>query len=337
MNDVKFDLNSIYFLQKSSRQIEGRVSDSSHSFDKLCSAAREEATRFSDDCCREASKVRDGIVKLQAQIREIELQKNGAIDKKRDELQCPTPPDICTDDNEERKDAVMAAYRESVSEIDEQNAKIRDENEQIDSYAKKCDEAIAEINEIIVKLKAIEESIRRESDEIRSCADAFNSKVYDIKNRNRFTVSACASFNYALTKAYEMAERIETFDTYSLSSGYDIPRQFVIRNTHSHISDTGIVSSGISFTTPSSSTEDTLQITSEQDVQNGEITVNEKKAEAFFDKISGHDKIQMPSGNVRFLGGKAFHAKMKELGYQLAVQKDGTIIDKNRMIHWEKI
>ena len=45
----------------------------------------------------------------------------------------------------------------------------------------------------------------------------------------------------------------------------------------------------------------------------------------------------MPSGNIRFLGGKAFNAKMNELGYKLTAQADGTVIDKNRMVHWEKI
>ncbi len=66
-------------------------------------------------------------------------------------------------------------------------------------------------------------------------------------------------------------------------------------------------------------------------------SVTEKNSDAFFRAIKGYKRVAMPSGNVRFLGGKSFNAKMADLGYERVTQSDGSVIDKNGMIHWEKI
>ncbi|MBQ7333211.1 MAG: hypothetical protein IJW38_02560, partial [Clostridia bacterium] len=343
MNDVNFDLSSIDFLQKTSRGLDGEVRDCAHQFEKLCSMTETENAHFQNDCQREEKKIHESINNLRSEIGEIEQKKKEALSKKQKEQPKPNPPSVPSDCTPEQKNAIAKAYHQRVSEVEEQNAKIRKQNEAIDAYAKKCDEAIPKIEEIIAKLQNIEMLIKKEADRIRAQTGELAHKVYSLKTENRFIASSCASFNYALERAYEMAQRIEMLSTYSMCGGYDMSRQFTIKNTHTHFTGGSIFTGGNSFSSApsSSSSGNTSPVTSStsatQASNSGEITVTEKKSADFFNAINGYNKVAMPSGNIRFLGGKSFNAKMNSLGYTLVTQPNGSIIDKNGMVHWEKI
>ena len=342
MNDVKFDLNSISFVQKSSSGLDSHVGDCAHTFERLCSTVETENAHFQNDCQREIKKVHEGINRLRSDMREIENKKKEALSQKQKEQPKPNPPSIPADCPPEQKNAIAKAYHQRVAQVEEQNAKIRKRNQEIDAYAKRCDEALPRIEEMIAKLQAIEDTMRKEIATVAARVSEVSSKAYAIKIENRFIVSSCASFNYALDRAYEMAQRIEMMTSYSKGASYDMSRQFTIKNTHSHISSGSIFGRGNAFSTTYTSNisyDDSTETTQEAKTVNydGEITVTEKNSDAFFKAIKGHKKVAMPSSNIRFLGGKSFNAKMADLGYARVTQPDGSVIDKNGMIHWEKI
>ncbi len=334
MNDVNFDLSYIDFLRKSAHEVEADTRECAYSFEKLCGTVESEHSLFQAECQKEMKKVQGGILKLQQEMRAIEHQKKDALAKKQKEEKIPSPPDVPSNCSEEQRNAIMSSYRQKVSQIEQKNAQIRKQNEAIDAYTKRCDEAISKIQEILVKLNEMDANIKKESERARARVSELSFKAFDVKRDNHAVASAAASFNYALSRAYEMAERIEMLSAYSNVSSYDISRQFSIKNNHSHISAGSVFSSSSSTSFSSSAySAPTPQSTV---ASNGEITVNEKKADAFFSALSGESKIAMPSANIRHLGGKAFNAKMNSLGYTLITQPDGSIIDKNGMIHWEK-
>lgn len=336
MNDINFDLSYIDFLRKSAHEVEGNTRECAYSYEKLCGTVESEHSLFQAECQKEMRKVQNGIIKLQQEIREIEHKKQDALSKKQKEEKIPSPPSIPSNCTEEQRNAVMSRYRQAVSQIEQKNAQIRKKNNEIDAYAKRCDEAISKIQEILEKLKALDDHIKKESEKIRARVQELSFKAFDVKRDNQAVATAAASFNYALSRAYEMAERIELLSTYSNVSSYDIARQYTIKNSHSHIASPTVFSSFSNSTSANVSSSTYSAPTSQTSQSSGEITVNEKNETAFFSAISGHSKIAMKSANIRHLGGKAFNAKMNSLGYTLITQPNGSIIDKNGMIHWEK-
>ena len=335
MNDINFDLSYIDFLRKSAHEVEGNTKECAYSYEKLCGVVESEHSLFQAECQKEMRKVQNGIIKLQQEIREIEHKKQDALSKKQKEEKIPSPPSIPANCTEEQRNAVMSRYRQAVSQIEQKNAQIRKKNNEIDAYAKKCDEATVKIQEILEKLKALDDHIKKESEKIRARVQELSFKAFDVKRDNHAVATAAASFNYALERAYEMAERIELLSAYSNVSSYDIARQYTIKNSHSHIASPTVFSS-LSNTASSNVSSSTYSAPTPQASSSGEITVNEKNADAFFSAISDKNKIAMKSANIRHLGGKAFNAKMSSLGYILITQQNGSIIDKNGMIHWEK-
>ena len=67
-----------------------------------------------------------------------------------------------------------------------------------------------------------------------------------------------------------------------------------------------------------------------------ELLITAKDKNAFFEAARGAIRIKMPSANLHRLGGKAFTAEMNDLGFFTVPQSDGSLIDLNGMIHWEK-
>ena len=336
MNDVKFDLNSVYFLEKPARELESGISDYAYEFDKLYSRNEEERSGFTEHLASSKKQVGDMIARLRRNLFEIEERKREANEKKQNEIPPVTPPTVPQGSADEQRKSINEAYESRVREVDEANARIREQNEKIDAYTAACDEAASKTEEIITKLKDIDEEIGKVGEDVISTMAELSASAYNQKSKNRSTASASAIFTYAISQTYEAALAIESMHAHSPRGVSDIAGQFVIKNTHTHER---------AFSR-SHSTQDIGRIEITTDTKNDimpdessseKITVSERNADDFFRRIEGKRIIEMPSANIRFLGGRAFKTKMEALGYKLTENGDGAVIDKNRMIRWEKI
>lgn len=330
MNDVKFDLNGIQFAEKTTREVESKISDCVYDFEKVCSRIDEQYTTFQSEKTKSENKIHDRISQVQNMITAVERQKSEALQKKQKELSPPQPASIPQNCSQEQRQSIMSKNREEARHVEEKNAEIRKKNREIDEYAYKCDGVIAKLKEIITEMKPLEDHVKKESTRVDGVIKDFRSKAYETKNSNRHTVSTMKTFNYAMSRAYEYAQRIELLNPRAISTRYDTYRQYNIKNTHTHVASASVFSSGTSKHFSSSN----VNTTSNSDVDE---VVTERDMTSFFAQINGKSKVNMPSANIRRLGGKKFTDKMEEMGYVLIHNDDGSIIDKNGIVHWEKI
>ena len=242
MIDVKFDLNGIQFAEKTTREAEAKISDCAYEFEKVCSHIDEQYTYFQSEKTKAENKIHERISQVQNMINAVERQKSEALQKKQKELSPPRPASIPQNCSPEEKQSIMSKNREEARRVEEKNAEIRKKNAQIDEYAHKCDVVISKLKEFIEKMKPLEGHIKKEGTRVDGVIKNFRSVAYETKNANRHTVSIMATFNSALSRAYESAQKIELLNPRAISSRYDTYRQFNIKNTHTHIASSSVFS-----------------------------------------------------------------------------------------------
>lgn len=333
MTDAKFDLNGIDFVSKSTREIESTVSNCAYDFEKVCSTFNSEYSTFQSDKTKAENDVQTKITAVQRMISETENEKKSASQKKQKEKSYPPQPSIPEKATPNEKQSIISSYQEQVRRINTENEQIRKENQKIDEYIHRCDEVVSKLKEIIEKMRPYIDRIKKSGSHVTTVVEDFRMKTFETKNSNKRVVSTMKIFNTTLSRVRDSAQKIMLLNPISISSSYDVNRQFTIKNTHNHVTSASIFSSsGVSSAgnITSSSYASSSTATDKSDV------INEKDADAFFEMIEGRDTVSMPSSNVRKLGGKKFTDKMKQLGYETVIQDNGAIIDKNGIVHWEK-
>jgi hypothetical protein len=125
---------------------------------------------------------------------------------------------------------------------------------------------------------------------------------------------------------YRDAEAIYNMKPVDIRGYSYIDRQFEVRNRRATASHVG----GVDFRPYSAVTENGKKALGKQNV------IREKEASAFFDVINGSQRIKMPSANLHRLGGKSFISKMNDMGYTMSAHADGSFVDADGMIVWEK-
>ena len=333
MIDAKFDLSGIEFVGKSTREIETTISNCAYDFEKVCSTLNSEYSAFQSDKSRAESGVQNKINQVSQIISQVESDKKSALQQKQKEKSYPPKPSIPSNASNEEKQSIVSSYQDRVRKIDIENQQIRKENQKIDEYAHRCDVAISQLKEIVEKMRPFIARIKTVGSHVTTVVEDFRMKIYETKNSNKIVVSSVKTFNTALSRAHDAAQKIVLLEPRRVSGYYDVDKQFTIKNNHNHSASPSIYSfSGVSS---GGNIQSGSYATSSATVDTSDI-INEKDVDAFFDMIEGKDEVSMPSSNIRKLGGRKFTDKMKLLGYETVIQDNGAIIDKNGIVHWEK-
>lgn len=340
MSDICFDINYMNSLQGDLIKAEGSVKDYIYSFSEMSKKLENELSSFNGESIKAARTIYSQISEIRDMISEINGKITDAKAKKQNEIEIPPRPSIPANATQEQASQIMSAYNSKVSQIEAKNAKIRAENQKIDEFVSKCTEAKAKLEELIPHLRQLEEQLKSQIEHTVSQVHSSIGQVRGICNEGSFINSAMSEFNYAFGCTYTAAEALYMYSPHSISGYSFMDKQFVIKNTHSHILGSGAgffgASGGASSGYTSSSSADYDEDDAEEIEVDEEITVRDRDEDTFLSSIKGYSKIKMPSVNLHKLGGKKFISKMNQLGYEIVTKKDGTFIDSNGMISWEK-
>ena len=331
MSDICFDLRYMSTVNSDCNSAECEVGNCISGFAKVSQRMENELASFSTDGIKAVRAIQAHILEVRDLIRDTENKALCAEGKRQKEIQPPQKPSVPSNASPEQKNAIISSYHERVSRVDAENAEIRRQNERIDEYLKRCNAAKQQLEEIISKLYEAEALLKNEIERTVACVHEFMGQAHGITAYNARINSAMREFTYAFGEVYRAAEKLYLAEPSSIHSYSYVDRQFVIKNTHSHI----LTSGGGSF---NFSGDESIAIKTENkngEPEDAEILIRERSEEAFFASISGAKKIKMPSANLHKLGGKKFVAKMNGMGYTLITQADGSAIDSNGMLHWE--
>ena len=324
MSDIRFDLRYMNSVLGEINKAENDVSDSIEGMRKIAVTMESEFSSFSAEGIKATRKIQSLIFEIRDLISKLERKASNAEKNKEKEIDIPPKPSIPTNATPEQSNEILSAYYDTVSRIEEQNAKIRARNRRIDEYISKCNEAKP-------KLEA-EESLKGEIDNAIPAVHEFMGQASSANNQGSRINSAMKEFNSVFRETYEDAERLYLLDPTGISGYSYNDKQFVIKNTHSHI----LASSGdVEFSYSPERSNESREIEEKTTVTDEELLIRDKTPEEFFEKIKGIRKIKMPSSNLHRLGGKRFTERMNDLGYKLVTQPDGSTIDNNGMLHWE--
>lgn len=332
MSDIRFDLNYMNIILGDGYKAENEVSDSIHGMQKLTQKMEGELSSFSGEGTKSVRSIQAYIYEIRDLMSELDRKSSNAEKQRQKELKPPTRPSVPSNATPEQKNAIMSAYNDKVSQVEKQNAEIRKQNERIDAYISKCNEAKSKLEAEISALHQIEATIKSEIELAVTRVHEFMGQAHGINNQGARVNSAMSEFNQAFREAYDSAERLYLMEPSSISAYSFNDKQFVIKNTHSHI----LGSSGVSFNYSSEHSEIKEAKKEKPKIKADELLIKDKDECAFFEKLAGENKIKMPSANLHRLGGKKFTEKMNSLGYTLVTQADGSTIDINGMLHWEK-
>lgn len=332
MNDIHFDLNYMNIIRRDCGGAEKEVSDSIAGFAKIAQKMGGEISSFSAEGVKAIRNIQAQIHQVRDLMREIDGKASCAESKRQNEIKYPQRPTIPSNATPEQRNAIVSSYNSKVSQIDAKNAEIRKQNERIDQYKKKCDEAKKQLEEIISQLHQVEEALKSAVEHAVSRANEFVGQANSIMNQNARVNTAMKEFTYAFHQAYEDAERLYMLEPSTVRSYSFVDKQFVIKNTHTHILGS---SSGVSFNFSSDDSVPRNQEKKEKP-RDTELLIKDRDEATFFAKAEETDKIKMPSANLHKLGGKKFIAKMNDMGYTLVTGEDGSTIDSSGMLHWER-
>lgn len=332
MIDICFNLSYMSIILRDSNGAENEVSNCIAGFAKVSQRMESELSSFSGEGMKAVREIQARISEIRDLTREVDSKASRAESRKQKEIQPPQRPSVPSNATPEQRNAVMSAYNNKVSQVEAKNAEIRKQNERIDAYIKKCNEAKSQLEEIISKLHQIEEALKSEIERAVSRVHEFTGQAHGIMNYNARINSAMQEFTHAFRETYESAERLYLLEPSSIHGYSYIDKQFVIKNTHSHILD----SSGASFSFSGDDSKSTKKEKRKEEPKDTELLIKTRDENEFFAEAEGAGKIKMPSANLHKLGGKKFIAKMNEMGYTLIAQEGDSFIDSNGMLHWEK-
>lgn len=342
MSDVCFDLNYMHTLLGDGYKAENEVSESVYNFEKVTQKMESELSSFSGEGIKAIRGIQSSIFEIKDLISDVDRKIVNAKKQKQEEIKPPSKPSVPANATKEQANAVMSAYHDKVSQVDAQNAEIRAKNQRIDEYVSRCEGAKYELEAIISQLHQLEDSIKSEIDLAVSRVHEAIGPAKDAVNQGSRASKAMGEYNYAFKSTYEDAEKLYMLEPTKISYSMSIDRIFEIRNNHSHMSTGGFSFSSFGMQpgggafSSSSNTASSSAYTATSTSSEEELLVRDRDEATFFAKISGISKIKMPSSSVHKLGGKRFNDKMSALGYSAVLQPDGSKIDINGLIHWEK-
>jgi hypothetical protein len=332
MSDVKFELNYMHTVYKNFNEAKSDLDTSVDDFVKVCQKAEGESSSFINEGRKACNDVVDYIHQINDDIRVIQGKRRNAMGQKKDEIPLPNPPSIPKDASPEAKANIIQKYNETVYFIKKQNEKIRENNNKIDEYIKKCDKAIKDLETLISRLNKINDSIKKTMSSTNNQVKDFLNVKNSFINDGKIICSVASEFSKVFYETIDIATRIEMFEEYKFSSQNMIDRQFVIKNNHSRSSNGFAFDfSGLDFAQTETKEESKEKIANDE-----EILVKDRDEESFFANIQGVNKFKMPSSNLHRLGGKKFISKMQSVGFELIVLDNGSTIDNNGMLHWER-
>lgn len=333
MSDIRFDLRYMNSVLGEINKAENDVSDSVEGMRKIAVTMESELSSFSSEGIKATRKIQSFIFEIKDLLSELNSKISNAEKMREKEIDPPSKPSIPTNASPEQRNAIISAYYDTVSRIEEQNEKIRTNNQRIDTYVSKCIEAKPNLEAKIRELHQIEESLKSEIDQVLPEVHEFMGQATSVNNQGSRINSAMKEFNTAFRETYEDAEKLYLMNPTGISGYSYNDKQFVIKNTHSHTLASNSV--GVGFTYSSTQSDESKETEEKPRLLDEEILIRDKDPEEFFKKITGIVKIKMPSSNLHRLGGKRFTEKMNNLGYKLVTQPDGSTIDNNGMLHWE--
>ena len=335
MTDIRFDLNYMHMLQGDFTKAEGDVVSCAQGFQSVSQKMEGELSAFNAEGVKTVREIQSHIFEIRDMKSDIDRKIAGAESKRKKEVEIPPRPSVPSNATDEQRSAIMSAYNDKVSQIQAQNAKIRDENQKIDEFKEKCEGAKVRLEELISKLHQLEESAKKEIEHTASKVHSFMGQANSIRNDFSKASVAISDFNHAFRETYDAAQALYLMEPSSIRSFSYNDKQFVIKNTHSHILGSGSFV-GFDFSGGDKRESSFKAESFEKADKDVEILIKDKDAQSFFESARDAKLIKMPSSNLHKLGGKKFTAQMNENGYTLITQKDGSTIDSSGMLHWEK-
>lgn len=336
MNDVCFNMYNLSFVPGACLETENKVKESIVGLAEVAHKLKNEITEFSLYGKKVLLDIQGAISEVSSMISAVGQKASSAQSKKQQEVSPPAKPSVPADATPEKKAAIAAEYQEKAARVQAQNEKIREQNGRVDEYVSRCNAAKSELEEILAKLHEIESAARGEIESATSRAHELLRRTNDSVNQNATVNVAMKEFCYVFDRAYEAAQKLYEMKPSEIRGHSYVDRIFEIRNTHHGRSSSG--GPGFRFSTGESAESTALASvkTKKSDEKTDELLVKARDEDSFFEAAKGASRIKMPSGNLHKLGGKAFLAKMKERGFVTMAQSDGSTIDLNGMIHWER-
>jgi len=335
MSDIRFDLNYMSIVLNDCYKTEGEVTDSIHGMQQIAQKMESELSSFGVESARATRSIQAYIYEIRDLMSELDRKAARAEKQRQKEIKPPSKPSIPANATPEQKNAAMSAYNEAVSRVEKQNAQIRAENQRIDEYVSKCNDAKSRLEAEIPELHRLEQAIKSETELALSRVHEFMGQAHAINSQGPRIASAMGEFNQAFRETYDSAQMLYLMEPTSISAYSYNDKQFVIKNTHTHILGSGRPT--FNYSSDTSNVSKTQEVKKEKPKEKpSELLIKDRDESVFFEKLSGESKIKMPSANLHRLGGKKFTEKMKSLGYTLVTQPDGSSIDINGMLHWEK-
>ncbi len=331
MNDICFEMNNLYFAWRACAEAQSTVRESIFGFDDAVRKLENELSLFNNDVKTAVSDIQNHISAVKNMIEKTEQKLAAANGKKRQEIKPPERPSVPQNAPAALKNAIICDYQKRAEHTYEQNANIREQNRVLDEYISKCNGAKKELEAVIGEFYRLEAMIKSEAAAANSAVGDFLGRARDISGRGTKINAAMGEFYRVFDRVYLAAQKIYMMEPSDVKRFLYIDKQFAIKNTHSHISQGGKAhySGDGARSASGAEAENTAPYTEE-------TLVKERDAQAFLELAQNALRIKMPSANLHKLGGKAFIAKMNESGFSIAMQADGTAIDSNGMIHWEK-
>lgn len=333
MNDIHFDINYLSIIQRDTASAEGEVSQSIAEFEKIARKVEGELSSFQAEGMKAVREAQASINEVKDLKGEVDKKISDAEKQRQKEAQPPSRPSVPANATPEQRNAIMSAYNDKVSKIESQNAQIRAKNEKIDAFVSRANEYKSKLDGIISKLYAICDSMKSELEQASSRVHEFMGRANEMSGQGSRVNRAMGEFSYAMREACESAQALYMLEPSKIRSMSYMDKSFEIKNTHTHYVATASV-----FHTASVETQEERIQPKQKNVTEvaGETLIKAKNEDEFFESAEGVKFIKMPSANLHRLGGKKFVAKMNDMGYTLVTQRDGSTIDLNGMLHWEK-
>jgi chromosome segregation ATPase len=331
--DICFEINNMFILLDNCADSENKVKESTYSLSEILNKLSRELEDLKVYSGKVSGEVERDIAALRAMINEVSLKEERASAKKQALQDEPPKPSIPQNATEAEKRAIESSYQKKSEKVKAENKRIDEENRRAEEYLSRCGAAKRELEVILSKLCQIQSSVKKELSSALSEADGYMKRLRESVNHNAKVNEAMGEFYLVIRRVYESAQRLCMMEPSAISGYSYIDKQFKIKNTHYHNSEGSKVSFGFS-----KSEESFFETSSEcsREDNSSEILIKAREESAFFEMAEGAECFKMPSSNLNKLGGKAFIKKMNDAGYKAVKQADGSTIDNNGMIHWER-
>jgi DNA repair exonuclease SbcCD ATPase subunit len=335
MNDICFYSSNLRLIPDACTDAENSVKESLYGLGEVTCKLEQELSSFSEYSRRAILNIRGDIAEVRALIREVDQKYSAAQSQKQRQLPLPSKPSIPSNATPEQRNAMESDYREQVSAAEEKNADIRERNQRIDEYCSRCNGAKQELEAMIADLHQLESGLRSETEAVVAEVDALFRKAQSTANQSGRINTAMSEFYSVFDQLLQVAQTLCTMQASDVQGYSYVDRLFAVKNTHDHHTTSALpdFSSAIARDAESDVVN---QVEHSRPTAEAELLINTKDKAAFFEAAQGSNRIKMPSANLHKLGGKAFTAEMNALGFYTVSQEDGSLIDLNGMIHWEK-